>query len=659
MHLKITLLVSSLLIISTLSYGFSVTPECELQIEPDRYVVEFQMPKYTIETDTHDGVGDFTAEECGPYDIIQVDGSWDATDLPGYPQLPFLALHLILPDDANTVNVTFSPTGTEFVHTDYPIIPAKSGSYYDSEGEIYISMDDECENSEYYMWGITDDYPNGFFNQFYTISDIYTIHGSKGVTLSIFPFSYTPSQQQIEVLLSGIFEIEFNGGSVQHKIQSHRNDNNVFTMATKLFFDSFQDDSLAIPTPDLGNYLIIAARNYIDDILQKYVDYKVCQGYTVEVAYLDEWGQLGCQEEIKQIIYSTSLGTPDFVLLVGSIEDIPPYSGNSDADNPYSDDGYHDYLGRWVLPSTEYKARNTLSIIIDKTIETELQYTKTNRKVALFSGKDSSCSRSRWFYNDMKRIAKKDLDPLNIAYTLCDGRESTSNYSKMKTIMESDHQHLFIYSGHGSSINIGKPYSDAQKDFFEIRTSAPFPMGFGFACELGSYRLDNNSFAMRWVSNEYGGVTFYGSSTTTKDCPDRYLSRHIFDTYKKIRKNYSNYPISIWLRNAERSYYKSLKTSTRREQIQKYNLFGDPTLYMRGRNTHCLSSVLCKRGKMEDMQTIKIIQSQVIDIMGHTILIKQGDIDTRSLESYFSTTNVLLIKKQAIDGTIQVQKMIK
>ncbi len=655
---KLLLLSFLLLCINIKSYGFFVTPECELQIDPDRYVVEFQISNYTIETDTHDGIGDFSAEECGPYDMIVVDGTWDATDIPGYPQLPFLALHLILPDDANTINVTFTPTGTEFAHPDYPIIPAKSGSYYDSISGTYVSMDSECENSEYYMWGMTGEYPYGFFNEFYTISDIYTVHESKGVTLSIFPFSYNPSQNQIEVLLSGTFEIEFNGSSVQHKIQSQRNDNTVFTMATKLFFDSFRDDTLVVYTPDRGNYLIIAAHNYMDDILQEYIDYKACQGYTVEVAYLDEWGYLGHPERIKQIIYSTSLGIPDFVLLIGATEDIPPYSDSSDEDDPYSDDGYHDYLGRWVLPSYEYNARDALSIIINKTIETERQYANTDRKVALFSGKDSSCSRSRWFYKDMKRIVDKVLEPLHLTYTLCDGRSSSSNYSKMKNIMESGNQHMFIYSGHGNAYGIGAPYEETGKDFFNIHTSAPYPMGFGFACKLGSYYTDENSFAARWVRDEYGGVSFYGASATTKDCPDRYLSRQVFDTYKKIRDNYANYPISIWLKNAERSYYASFRTHTRKNQTKKYNLFGDPTLYMCGLNTYCSRSIQHEQEKRGDTVTKPIIQTQITDIMGHTILTTQGNVDAHSLRNMFRNMGTLIIKRQMIDGTINIEKVI-
>lgn len=658
-HTKFALLPLALLLCTYVSaYGFPVTPECDLQIDPDRYIVEFQMPNYTIETDEDDGIGEGEEDDCGLYDMIVVDANWDGLDIPGYPQLPFMSLHLILPDDAESVNVTFLPNETTFDNPSYPIIPAKKGSFYDTETELLVSMDEECENSEYYVYGATSEYPDGFFRNFYTISDIYMLHGSKGVTLSIFPFAYYPHWNEIEVLLSGTFEIEFDGGDVHRKIQAQRDDNTVLTMATQLFFDSFDDEYLPDDPPYRGDYVIVASHTYMADALQPYVDYKSCQGYDVEVVYLDEMGGIGNPEEIKNLIHSTSFGEPDFVLLIGSIDDIPPYSGEDSMSDPYSDDGYYDYIGRWVVPTYRITALYHLVNIIDKTIETERQYAGMATKVALFSGVDDSCARSRWFYNDMKRIGDKVLNPLNITYTLCDGRLSTSNFYRMKTIMESDNQHLFVYSGHGSYSGIGNPFS-AGGDVLSINTTAPFPMGFGFACSLGSYGYDGNAFAMQWVRSEYGGVTFYGASVTTMDCPDRYLSRHVFDTYRKIRESYANYPISIWLRNAEQSYYRSSPGPIRSHQVMKYNLIGDPTLHMRGLNMGCSQYISRKHSIVKDGSEPLTLRTDIIDIAGNTIFSIRGDIDTYSLNVRLNAyEGVFIIKRYNINGNVEMEKII-
>lgn len=544
---------------------------------------------------------------------------------------------------------------TTWENLNNPIIPAKDGNFYNSLTDEYISMDEECENSDYYINGVTNEYPDGFFQDFYTISDIYTVHGSKGITLSIFPFSYYPNIQEMEVLLSGVFEINFNNGNVQQKIRSINNDNTVLTKATRLFFDCFQIDS-SNDTPYKGTYLIVAAHEDTQEHLQQYVDYKINQGYDVEVVYLDEYGYLGNANEIRNLIYSTSLGTPDFVLFIGTINEIPPFSGDGSSSNPYSDDGYHDYVGRWDINSS---SSLTLENIIHKTIDTEQGYTNFPIKAALFSGIDSHSSHSRWFYKDIEWIGDKVFNRLGITYTLCDGRLATSNFSAMQTKMTSTHQHIFIYSGHGSSTGIADPFNYTTSNLSLIQTSAPYPMGFGFACSLNSYNSENSTFAEKWVSSVNGGVTFYGSTTTTTYCSDRYLSRHIFKMYKKIKDNHDNYPISMWLREAERSYYKSLYGSTRERQVLKYNLYGDPTLYIFGLDSDdSLSNTqryLTKR-KTINSQKQKVA---ILDISGNIIYSTDEYFDGNITDILSSKEGLFIIIHTMEDGQVIIDKIIK
>lgn len=658
-YTKFALLPLALLLCTYVStYGFPVAPECDLQINPDRYIVEFQMPNYIIETDADDGIGEGEEDDCGPYDMIVVDANWDGLDISGYPQLPFMSLHLILPDDAESVNVTFLPNETTFEYPSYPIIPAKKGNVYDIETDLLVSMDEECENSEYYIYGATSEYPDGFFRNFYTISDIYTVHGSKGVTLSIFPFAYYPHWKEIEVLLSGTFEIEFDGGDVHRKIRAQRDDNTVLTMATQLFFDSFNDEYLPDDPPHRGDYVIVAAHNYMEDALQPYVDYKLCQGYDIEVVYLDEWGCIGDRRRIKDMICSTSFGNPDFVLLIGSTDDIPPYSGSSDKDNPYSDDGYHKYLGRWVVPNNEEDAIPLLRNIINKTITAEQEYANTTNVAALFSGKDAEDKYSRQFYNDIENIADNYLSQTYRTRIVGDGRAMSLPRETMRSILENG-VHLFVYSGHGSPSSIGSPYN--YSDINSIRTSS-FPMGFGFACRLNSYE-HNNSFGMKWVYSEYGGVTFYGSTIQTYMSPDSKFSDKLFKCYKRLCSKKSNFPISVWLRIAETSYFMGFPGLVRGRQIAKYNLIGDPTLYVHGLDCGCYddvqSQVQREIPRRVKSVSAKVQRSDVFDSLGHIVYSCDGDIGKAELEPLVLSGRVLLIKRTNSDATIEWQKIIR
>ena len=111
-----------------------------------------------------------------------------------------------------------------------------------------------------------------------------------------------------------------------------------------------------------------------------------------------------------------------------------------------------------------------------------------------------------------------------------------------------------------------------------------FPFGFGFSCLLNTYEIDNN-FGSRWVAENTGGVTFYGSTTISYDVSNRYLGKHIWETFKSLVNWTDNFSIAQWLLIGETKYLCALTNNSRRHQVLRYNLIGDPTLYIWGRNS--------------------------------------------------------------------------
>lgn len=656
-----------------------ITPECSVTMEADRYIIHFTLPDYTFENedgnDYEDGNGDGgVADSCGIFSEIVFNSMSenDVLDLPGYPALPFYSLDLLIPNCTEIINVEMSSAVTDYDYPPYFIVPAHMGNTVNID-ETYTELDGECYNTQYYSNGYSCDYPSGFYTNFYSISNTYNISGYKGVTFSIFPFSYHPEQGYMEVLREVDFILELDCGDLTGTIDEIREEPTLDAFYTQLYFDTFEGMTIANNIETNGNYLIIASHREMEESLMPYVYYKLSQNYNTEVIYLDEEDGLGNSYWIRNLIYGNGFFPfPDFVLLVGSLNDIPPYSGTGTTANPFSDDGYHPRVGRWIVKKQNdiYGYYPDLDNIINKTIYTEHGYLNTYSTAALFSGKDKWKRRSKFFFNDLKIIANNSFNEMGIPVTLHNGRTIADSTAQtyMKNAIQ-NHPRFFIYSGHGFSPDpsgIASPYkirayANGTNQISSLENYSPHPMGFGFACSLNTFTTDNN-FGAKWVAtSNAGGVTFYGSTTTTYNYPDRYLAKKIFNQLYKMTSKLDNFPISLWLRVSEDKYYHSLQVVWRGRQIAKYNLIGDPTLAVYGMDYsgiyapfHApkIGNITCE-GTQNDQSVIQIV---IYDINGHRI----KNIDpSASIESLPLPCGVYLIKTIFSDYTFETNKIIK
>lgn len=654
----------------------TITQGCYVTVEPNRYIVHFSLPDYWYQdedgNDYEEGDGDGGDDDgCGTFSEIVMgnNAEYDVTDIPGYPALPFLSMDLLLPECAENIIVTSMAGVTTYDNPPHYISPAFMGSEVDENGDVIEELDEDCYNIEYYTSGATADFPYGFYNhESYTVSDIYTESGYKGFTFSIFPFSYHPENGQMEVLREMQFIIEFDCGDLDNTITEIQETPTVDATAAQLYFDTFNGMEIVphTSTGENGSYLIIASHRDMEGSLSQYVQYKQSQNYIVEVLYLDEVGALGVQFLIEFLInHNAQLPNPDYVLLVGSLNDIPPYSGTGTGAHPFTDDGYHPRLGRWIISSY-----SDLDNIINKTIATETGYGNTLSSAALFSGKDSKKRRSKFFYNDIKKIANASFSDMGIPYMPHNGRTIPENNAQtyMWNAIQ-NHPRFFIYSGHGYSPSwsgIARPYeifttASGYNNLYHIANQAPHPMGFGFACHLNSYTTDNN-FGARWVAKpDAGGVTFYGSTITSFMYPDRYLSKKVFTQLRKITNKMSNFPISLWLRVGEDKYYNALKVVWRRRQVKKYNLIGDPTLAVYGMDYSGTYEPFHtpERETIANEATgneLSVAKKEIYDISGKKITGIDGSV---GIETLPLQPGVYVVKTIFMDGSFETNKIIK
>ena len=654
----------------------TITQGCYVTMEPNRYIVHFSLPDYWYQdedgNDYEEGDGDGGDDDgCGTFSEIVMgnNAEYDVTDIPGYPALPFLSMDLLLPECAENIIVTSMAGVTTYDNPPHYISPAFMGSEVDENGDVIEELDEDCYNIEYYTSGATNDFPYGFYNhESYTVSDIYTESGYKGFTFSIFPFSYHPENGQMEVLREMQFIIEFDCGDLDNTIAEIQETATVDATAAQLYFDTFNGMDIVphTSTGENGSYLIIASHRDMEGSLSQYVQYKQSQNFNTEVIYLDDFGALGDRMMIELLIkFNVLLPNPDYVLLVGSLNDIPPYSGTGTGAHPFTDDGYHPRLGRWIISDIYNYSGHYPDIdnIINKTIDTEQAYVNTLSTAALFSGKDNKKRRSKFFFNDLKKIANASFSDMGILYTLCNGR-TIPNESSAQTYMRNaiqNHPRFFIYSGHGYDLGISVPYNINTSNIGFLSYQSPFAMGFGFACHLNSYTLDEN-FGARWVAApNIGGVTFYGSTITTYFYPDRYLSKKIFTQLRKITNKMANFPISLWLRTGESKYYNALKVVWRRRQVKKYNLIGDPTLAVYGMDNSGTYAPFHapERETIANKATgneLSVAKKEIYDISGKKITGIDGSV---GIETLPLQPGVYVVKTIFMDGSFETNKIIK
>lgn len=634
-------------VISLTTHAQQVTPEIGIEMEPNRYIIHFVLPPYWFEEDDgHDNENGIDYGEdvgCDVFTKIKLDAEHDVTDVPGYPELPFFSLDLLLPFDAHDLVVSHFDGQFQDEYVDHYVRPALKGTTINVSNEYIENDEDPClRDSYYYTNGATDVYPDGFYRDFYTISNIRRYLHSTGFTLSIFPFSYYPEQGYIQVLTEGTIIVDFSGDDVIRTMDDYLVSTEFSSMAVAMMYDNFNEHTIEPTQYDGPKYLIIAAHRDMENILYDYVSYKQGQNYNVGVVYLDEENRGNNNIAIRNIIAdNATLPDPDLVLLVGSLDDIPPYQGVNHPDDPYTDDEYHPFLGRWIVTG-EAGYYPELERIIQKTISSEQAFARAERpsSAVLFSGTDaSSCTASRVFYNRIKKVDNVSFDRMGIPSTLYDGRDSNVTFYSMQQSLGA-YPSFFIYSGHGHeeenqlgngiiASTIAAPYWLAPSGLYSyvrtfyhisaLQNDSPFPMGFGFACSLNTYETNNN-FAARWISEPYGGATFYGATTASYRSSNNYLSKIMFRTLRKTKEQCGNFALGTWLRTGEQKYYNALSNGSRWVQIQKYNLMGDPTFHVFGRESDGTIAPFHVSQKRTDVDTDSEIESvEVYNIYGQLI----------------------------------------
>lgn len=361
-------------------------------------IFDFNLSNFTV----IDTVLDSKYNVNQTFSYIYIDDlNYGIIDSLGWPQMPQLTFNVYLPYNATNTTVGFVSNDEISFNVPYQILPQQEHLFYDTTNIYSFSKDDRCYSSSSWI------YTNGAI-----ISNEFNVFGAKGISVTIFPFSYNPSNYLINACLSGRITINYE---LDERItETPRR----YTKTTENYLGRFFDNYPARST-DLSKerYLMIVDSTY-KSTLNRFVNYKSNVGFDVNIVTTQEIG--GDVLSIKayiQNLYDNINTRPEYVLLVGDANTIPISSGKDGIESdPITDLNYsrldgEDYfadvfLGRFPINST-YQLEN----IINKTIYTETNLPYLYDIVYLIAG-DGNSWECRQFEKAHDHIVKNTFEPL-------------------------------------------------------------------------------------------------------------------------------------------------------------------------------------------------------------------------------------------------------
>jgi hypothetical protein len=152
------------------------------------------------------------------------------------------------------------------------------------------------------------------------LSEPYSIGGVRGVTVTIYPFSYNPAVKKLTIIDNLDFLIEMEGYA-----ETANNHSKYYNEFLNDVFINYEGNNTKLNNLILSNsnYLIITAPEFQTN-LQNFINYKVSKGYSVESFTTNQTGST--KDAIKNFIqqrYDNPSTRPEYILLVGDVDKIP------------------------------------------------------------------------------------------------------------------------------------------------------------------------------------------------------------------------------------------------------------------------------------------------------------------------------------------------
>lgn len=512
------------------------------------YTMKFQVPKYEFLPETGDGED---------YSKLSID-SYGVNADSGLPSLPQCSFNFIIPQGSKPkVSIEDIITREEKLSKHlYPVQQPWPKSKPLSERPFTINRDYYKSEGSKQKVEIS-------------VSEPFVIAGVTGITVTVYPFEYNPSQKILEIIESMTIHLDIPSTQKRTISKSTAFDD----IYNSSFVNSLDDISNSSSAKENPNYLIITAPSF-QSSLSQFVNFRQHSGMVVDLFSTDQTGTTTTQiKTFIQTRYNNLTTRPAFILLVGDVAQIPAWTSTS-ADNPANDlyystldgaDYFPDaYVGRFSVTST-----TELSNIINKTIYMDSLINDISKKAVFLAS------------NDNYTISEGTHNYVISNYLSLNGYSSTKRYSVSTSATTAQvlsdinqGQTFCVYSGHGSeqSWADGPPVSQSQ---LRSLTNTVYPFVYAFTCLSGSYSNTAECFGETWIRIPKGASSYTGSSVTSYWDEDDILEKRIFkaiyqDSITQNGPSFNRGKIELY------NYYSGAGRTLR--YFEQYNLLGDPAL---------------------------------------------------------------------------------
>ena len=547
------------------------------------------------------------------------------TEEPGFPELPIYSVSLQVPREGCEVNVYMEPDVFDFCGGNDG--EATSSSEWCSELEEQNYCIPVPDNMLYYPtqscfgetecptemdYGYYYNYDTSWMSMRYyydTIPVPYMVFGS--VTFNILPLHYNPEDNCLRQMPATRFVISPSCGDDLCQLEWETLQNPVWGQDAVDFFDNYVGDEYDVDEAGIriedypdedhsdyetlnttykGDYLIIVQDAYESE-MEAFVAHKVYYGYHVVMLPLsaaesegdsyaishgvNNTSSLSLAEKIRYAIKGRKENNEylKYVLLVSEQGIIPSSDDVIDSDILYGTMKMtwpqhlyllpEIYVGRWIIEDI-----HSLERIIRKTIFVETM--QRDMYATLCSGSGIGENKFRKVNNEVASILSNN----NYSISNIVGTNSNALLQFRSAILNNNNL-IWIYRGHGAIDEIGQPYN-------LYAVSSPFissliPFGFSFSCSNNSYQYDSFGSHILTLTDYAGDGTLYGASEDSNRDSNNKLEKAVFKVLSKSKV------IGEMVTQGERKYYDACRTSgLKQRQVKKYNLAGDPSLYILG-----------------------------------------------------------------------------
>lgn len=521
--------------------------------ESDGYKVEFALPEYYL-NEIYAASNKYLNLEIPDY------GEPLSVGLPKLPQISF-SIMIAYEEQIPTINMLNRIQDLLILNNKiYPVqppIPRFSGA--DSRPFII--------DTAYYQ-------SSGNFNgTFAKISEPFIIGGAKGVMITICPFAYNPSTNQLKVTKTGSLKI---------KLKNEPFIRNAPTEDFNKFYNAIFLNYSPLRATGTKRYLIITAPEY-ESGLATLVTEKQNLNYIVSAVNTNVTGTTNTAiKAYIQNLYNNINTRPEFVLLVGDTDKIPGWTGTG-IGTPYTDlnyslleggDIYADvFLGRFPVQNSTH-----LTNMINKTLYMESVINSLPKKNVLCASND--------FWPVAEGTHNFCIDSFFVPSVYSNIKLYCHTYNattQQLTNALNANQIFALYTGHGSETawGDGPPFNQSNVNAL---VNTVYPYVYSFSCLTGSYHYGSECFGETWVRGSKGAVVFWGASTFSYLNPDDILQKRIFRAMfiEHLTKTSPSYVLGKFLLS---QYYGGPGGPYGTYVIgymEMYNCLGDPSVYMDG-----------------------------------------------------------------------------